>query len=78
MCRYARVLLTSWCYFRLDPVVLLLGCVAGLRLRLRLGGVLVIEEPQQHPVLLLPVHLPLPRPPTLALTTISIFIYFTC
>ena len=50
-------------------MVLLLGCVAGLRLRLgmRLGGVLVIEEPQQHPVLLLPVHLPLPRPPTLAL-----------
>ena len=60
-------------------MVLLGGCVAGLRLgmRLGLGGVLVIEEPQQHPVLLLPVHLPL-RPPTLALTTISIFIYFTC
>ena len=62
-------------------MVLLLGCVAGLRMGLRLGllgGVLVIEEPQQHPVLLLPVHLPLPRPPTLALTTISIYIYFTC
>ena len=48
-------------------VVLLWGSVAGLRMGLRLGGVLVIEEPQQHPVLLLPVHLPLPRPPTLAL-----------